>query len=80
MTKSSTIASGIASVVSPNAASSKAAARFRSGESPGFIVAVNHRSRSSIRNPALSLGISPARISEDLPHPEEPTTARKRVR
>ena len=56
-----------------------ASARCRRGASPGFILATSQASRSSTRKPPSSFGISPARISDDLPQPELPTTARKRV-
>ncbi len=59
-------------------ASSKA--RFPIGLPPGLITAMRQPEPAPFIIPPRSAGIKPARINEDLPLPEVPTTARNRAR
>ena len=53
-------------------------ARFTSGSPPGCITAISHSEpASTIMPPWISLS-NPQRTSDDLPLPDEPTTATKR--
>src|SRR5580765_8291755 len=49
------------------------------GSSPGLMTAIRQLELAPAMNPLCNAGIRPERTSDDLPLPEVPTTARKRV-
>ena len=49
------------------------------GSSPGRMIAIRQLIRPPTMKPLWSEGISPERTSDDLPLPDVPTTASKRV-
>ena len=54
-----------------------AQAKLRTGRSPGRISAIRQFAPTCVRSPAPNAGITPTFKSEDLPHPDGPTTKTK---